>query len=177
MSKDFYSVLEVARDADQAELKRAYRRQARQHHPDRNDGDDARFKEVKKAYDFLSDESKRAQYDRLLELKESGQLDEMLTQARFEKVPFVPVAGDEPEPVPERSTRHPGQVPYPTVPQDAPLHPGIAGWWVPMPPRGDVGFLPNPYYDPVVAQVRRGRQANSVISELLDLMTRRRWRR
>jgi molecular chaperone DnaJ len=65
--KDYYGVLGVSRDADEAELKRAYRNLARTHHPDKNPGDkkaEERFKEISEAYAVLSDPDKRAQYDR-----------------------------------------------------------------------------------------------------------------
>lgn len=67
MSADFYTVLGVARSADDTELKAAFRRAAKQHHPDRNQGDpvaEQRFKEVNEAYEVLSDPQKRAAYDR-----------------------------------------------------------------------------------------------------------------
>lgn len=67
MSTDYYELLEVTRDADTAEIKRAYRAQARRYHPDNNPGDataEAKFKEVANAYEVLSDPDKRAQYDR-----------------------------------------------------------------------------------------------------------------
>jgi len=66
-AKDFYAVLGVSRDADDAELKRAYRNLARAHHPDKNPGDkkaEERFKEISEAYAVLSDPDKRAHYDR-----------------------------------------------------------------------------------------------------------------
>src|SRR3954452_12936777 len=66
MPRDYYEVLGVPRTATEAEIKKPYRKQARQHHPDRNPGDkqaEAAFKEVQQAYDVLSDKTKRAQYD------------------------------------------------------------------------------------------------------------------
>src|SRR3954447_18350468 len=65
--KDLYGTLGVSKTASQDEIKKAYRKLARQHHPDANPGDAAaeeRFKEVQQAYDVLSDEEKRKQYDR-----------------------------------------------------------------------------------------------------------------
>ncbi len=67
MSKrDYYEVLGVKRDAAEADLKKAYRRLAMKHHPDRNPGDkdsENHFKEAKEAYEILSDAKKRAAYD------------------------------------------------------------------------------------------------------------------
>jgi molecular chaperone DnaJ len=63
---DYYSTLGVGRDAGQDEIKRAYRRLAREHHPDANRSDPAaeeRFKEITRAYDVLSDPDKRQRYD------------------------------------------------------------------------------------------------------------------
>lgn len=65
--KDPYQILGVSRTASEAEIKSAYRRLAKQHHPDRNPGDKAaerRFKEVQAAYEVLSDPQRRAEYDR-----------------------------------------------------------------------------------------------------------------
>jgi DnaJ-class molecular chaperone len=67
MPRDYYEVLGVARDASEADIKKAYRKLARQYHPDRNPGDktaESKFKEVQEAYDVLSDKNKRSQYDR-----------------------------------------------------------------------------------------------------------------
>ena len=64
---DYYDILGVPRGADEKEIRQAYRRLARQHHPDVNPGDDAaaeRFKSINAAYEVLSDADKRAKYDR-----------------------------------------------------------------------------------------------------------------
>ena len=58
-----YQTLGVAENTSQDEIKKAYRKLAMQHHPDRNNGDDTKFKEIQIAYDALSDEQKRQQYD------------------------------------------------------------------------------------------------------------------
>jgi len=65
--QDYYATLGVAREASPEDLKKAYRKLAMQHHPDRNPGDklsEGKFKEVNEAYDVLKDEQKRAAYDR-----------------------------------------------------------------------------------------------------------------
>jgi molecular chaperone DnaJ len=64
--RDFYQVLDVARDASEADIKKAYRRLAMKLHPDRNPDDkkaEEQFKEAKEAYEVLSDSAKRAAYD------------------------------------------------------------------------------------------------------------------
>src|ERR1700720_722315 len=67
MPRDFYDVLGVKRDASEEDIKKSYRKLARQYHPDRNPGDkqaETKFKEIQEAYDVLSDETKRANFDR-----------------------------------------------------------------------------------------------------------------
>jgi molecular chaperone DnaJ len=73
--KDYYAVLGVPKNASQAEIKKAYRKLAQQHHPDTAKGDPAaeeRFKEVSAAYDVLGDEEKRKAYDRVRDMGAGG---------------------------------------------------------------------------------------------------------
>jgi len=65
--QDYYEVLGVARDASEADLKKAYRKEAMKYHPDRNPGDakaEEKFKDAAEAYEVLNDPQKRARYDR-----------------------------------------------------------------------------------------------------------------
>lgn len=64
MAKDYYSILGVSKGASDDEIKKAYRKLAHQHHPDKGGGDDVRFKEVNEAYQVLGDSKKRQTYDR-----------------------------------------------------------------------------------------------------------------
>lgn len=67
MKRDYYEVLGVSKNASADEIKKAYRQKALEYHPDRNPGDksaEEKFKEAAEAYDVLSDEQKKARYDR-----------------------------------------------------------------------------------------------------------------
>ena len=64
--RDYYEILDVARNASDDEIKKAYRKLAMKYHPDRNQDNpsaEEKFKEVKEAYEMLSDSQKRAAYD------------------------------------------------------------------------------------------------------------------
>ncbi len=63
MNKDYYTILGVSRTASQDEIKKAYRKLAHQHHPDKKGGDESKFKEINEAYQVLSDPKKRSNYD------------------------------------------------------------------------------------------------------------------
>lgn len=63
MAKDYYKILGVEKNATQDDIKKAFRKLAHQYHPDKAGGDEAKFKEANEAYQVLSDEKKRAQYD------------------------------------------------------------------------------------------------------------------
>ncbi len=65
--RDFYEILNVSKNASKEDIKKAYRQQALKYHPDKNPGDDSaeeKFKEAAEAYEVLSDDDKRARYDR-----------------------------------------------------------------------------------------------------------------
>ena len=72
VEKDYYAALGVSKDADAGEIKKAYRKLARDLHPDTNPGGEAKFKEVSEAYDVLSDAAKRKEYDEARTLFGSG---------------------------------------------------------------------------------------------------------
>ena len=61
--RDYYEVLGIGKDASADEIKKAFRRQAIQHHPDKEGGDETKFKEVNEAYEVLKDTAKRQRYD------------------------------------------------------------------------------------------------------------------
>lgn len=75
LEKDFYKVLGVAADASDKDIQKAYRKLARQYHPDANPGDakaEERFKEVSSAYDVIGDADRRSEYDEVRRLGPSG---------------------------------------------------------------------------------------------------------
>src|SRR4051794_41716899 len=75
VEKDYYAALGVPKDASAADIKKAYRKLARDLHPDKNPGDKAaedKFKTVSEAYDVLSDDSKRKEYDEARSLFGAG---------------------------------------------------------------------------------------------------------
>ena len=75
LEKDFYAVIGVSKDATADEIKKKYRKLARELHPDKNPGDKAaeeRFKGVSEAYDVLSDDAKRKEYDEARSLFAGG---------------------------------------------------------------------------------------------------------
>ncbi|MBI3684881.1 molecular chaperone DnaJ [Candidatus Azambacteria bacterium] len=73
MAKDYYAILGVARGASEDEIKKAYRKLAHTHHPDKKGGTEAKFKEINEAYQVLSDKMKRQQYDMYGRVFEGGQ--------------------------------------------------------------------------------------------------------
>ncbi len=61
--KDYYKILGVSKNATEEEIKKAFRKLAHEHHPDKKGGNEAKFKEISEAYAVLSDKNKRVQYD------------------------------------------------------------------------------------------------------------------
>ncbi len=63
MSKDYYKILGVEKSATEDEIKKAFRRKAHEHHPDKKSGNEQAFKDVNEAYGILGDKDNRAKYD------------------------------------------------------------------------------------------------------------------
>lgn len=63
MAKDYYSTLGVSKDAKKEDIKKAFHKLAHKYHPDKEGGDEQKFKEISEAYNVLSDDTKRAEYD------------------------------------------------------------------------------------------------------------------
>ena len=73
MSKDYYKMLGVEKVATQEDIKKAFRKKAHQYHPDKQGGDEQKFKEVNEAYQVLGDKQKRSQYDQFGTAFQGGQ--------------------------------------------------------------------------------------------------------
>jgi curved DNA-binding protein len=71
--KDYYQILGVDRSANEAEIKKAYRKLAGKYHPDKPSGDEAKFKDISEAYEVLGDKEKRAMYDQFGSNYKNGQ--------------------------------------------------------------------------------------------------------
>ena len=71
--KDYYEILGIKKDATEEEIKKAYRKLAHKYHPDKEGGDEAKFKEINEAYQVLSNKQKRAQYDQFGQTFDYGQ--------------------------------------------------------------------------------------------------------
>jgi len=85
--KDYYSILGISRNASEREIKQAYRKLARQYHPDVNSGDksaEAKFKQINEAYEVLSDKEKRWKYD---QFGDQWQYADQFAQARRQQTP------------------------------------------------------------------------------------------
>lgn len=76
---DYYELLNVDNNSTLDDIKKQYKILALKHHPDRNDGDDTHFKNIKDAYDILSDEEKREEYDSLRYAKKKGKIQSFFT--------------------------------------------------------------------------------------------------
>src|SRR3989338_9535599 len=64
MQKDYYEILGVAKNAGKEDIKKAYHKLAHKYHPDKSGGDENKFKEINEAYQVLTNDKKRAEYDR-----------------------------------------------------------------------------------------------------------------
>ncbi len=87
MPKNYYEILGVSRDASKEDVKKAFRKLAHKHHPDKG-GEEAKFKEINEAYQILSDERKRAEYDRYGRVFENGAGFDFSDFGRFSDLDF-----------------------------------------------------------------------------------------
>ncbi len=71
--KDYYQILGISRNASKDEIKKAYRKLAHKYHPDKSGGDEKKFKEINEAYQILSDDKKKNQYDQYGRVFEGGE--------------------------------------------------------------------------------------------------------
>ena len=72
MTRDYYKILGVEKNANEEDIKKAYRKLAHQFHPDKPGGNEQKFKEINEAYQILSSKEKKAQYDRFGQVFEGG---------------------------------------------------------------------------------------------------------
>ena len=72
MAKDYYKILGVEKGASKEDVKKAFRKLAHKYHPDKKEGDETKFKEANEAYQVLSDDKKRAEYDSYGRVFEGG---------------------------------------------------------------------------------------------------------
>lgn len=88
MSKDYYEILGISRDASDEEVKKAYRKLAHKYHPDKAGGDEQKFKEINEAYQILSDKQKRSQYDQFGQTFDYGRYGGFGDASGFGESPF-----------------------------------------------------------------------------------------
>jgi len=104
---DHYTTLGVDRNAGPEDIKQAYRKLAMKHHPDRNGGDDSKFKQLQEAYDTLSDPGKRQQYDNPMPQGFHGGpppgFEDMFSHMFGGNHPFGDIFGRRPQPVRNRN--------------------------------------------------------------------------
>ena len=96
MHKDYYKILGVSRDADESEIKKAFRKLAKQYHPDTNNGNpeaEKKFREINEAYSVLSDEGKRKEYDESQQKEQSSSVKSETQGTRKKAQTANPFAG------------------------------------------------------------------------------------
>lgn len=96
MRKDYYRILGVSRDADESTIKKAFRKLAKQYHPDTNNGNpeaEKKFREINEAYSVLSDEEKRKGYDESKQEDQSSSVKSETQSTRKKAQATNPFAG------------------------------------------------------------------------------------